>query len=275
MTAKAQHVGTTLRMLRVDAGLSVRSLAKQIGVSSAYLSRVENGRDPAPTPERLIALAEALDLPAGLLLELAHQTGAALKGYLDRVPAANGFFLEVARRDLDSNQLSELREFMQARFGPTQTAKSAPIPLRKLVGSRMVLGADCATVEEAIELGAARLVRSARRASEITGAILARERSFSTVLGRGVCVPHAITQCVPSATATLVTLNTPIACDTPDGISVRVVFVLASPAAGTEHLEALAEIARLASHHLIDRVHAAAKPSQVRAVFRELESAAA
>ncbi len=258
-------------MLRVDAGLSVRRLAREIGVSCAYLSRVENGHDPVPTPKRLIALAEALDLPPALLLELGHQTGAALSEYLDRVPAANGFFLDVARRDLDANQLTELREFMDSRFGPKKPVAANVMPLSKLVGNRILLGADCSTVEDAIELGAARLVRSPRRAAEITRLILEREHSFSTVLGEGVCVPHAICESVPVAVATLVTLQTPLNDDTPDGRPVRVILVLASPAPGQEHLEALAEIARLASHHLIDRIHAATKPSQVKAVFRELE----
>lgn len=44
------HLGATLRLLRTDAGLSLRDLARRIGVSSAYLSRVENGVDAPPRP---------------------------------------------------------------------------------------------------------------------------------------------------------------------------------------------------------------------------------
>lgn len=45
--------GAALRLLRVEAGLSLRALAQRIGVSSAYLSRVEHGHDAIPTPDRL------------------------------------------------------------------------------------------------------------------------------------------------------------------------------------------------------------------------------
>jgi transcriptional regulator with XRE-family HTH domain len=40
--------GATLRLLRLGSGLSLRDLARRLGVSSTYLSRVENGLDPVP-----------------------------------------------------------------------------------------------------------------------------------------------------------------------------------------------------------------------------------
>ena len=49
-SADALNLGATLRLLRVEAGLSLRELAARVGVSTAYLSRVENGHDAAPTP---------------------------------------------------------------------------------------------------------------------------------------------------------------------------------------------------------------------------------
>ena len=60
------HFGAALRLLRVDAGISLRGLAEEVGVSSAYLSRVENGHDAPPTADRLVALAEAIGIPASL-----------------------------------------------------------------------------------------------------------------------------------------------------------------------------------------------------------------
>ena len=54
------HFGAALRLLRVDAGVTLRALAERVGVSSAYLSRVENGHDAVPTPDRLADIAAAL-----------------------------------------------------------------------------------------------------------------------------------------------------------------------------------------------------------------------
>lgn len=110
------HFGATLRLLRVDAGLTLRALARRIGVSSAYLSRVENGHDPAPTPDRLIAIADALGLPRAVMVELAQQAGPAVAGYLDRVPEASTFFLDIARRDFRGPQIARIKAFIDAEF---------------------------------------------------------------------------------------------------------------------------------------------------------------
>jgi transcriptional regulator with XRE-family HTH domain len=41
--AAEQHIGTALRRLRKDAGLSVRTLAKNMGFSASFISQLENG----------------------------------------------------------------------------------------------------------------------------------------------------------------------------------------------------------------------------------------
>lgn len=52
--------GDRLRQLRLEAGLLLRHLARRSGVSSACLSRLENG-DRLPSIGTLISLAVALD----------------------------------------------------------------------------------------------------------------------------------------------------------------------------------------------------------------------
>jgi PTS system nitrogen regulatory IIA component len=54
------HFGFTLRLMRTTAGFSLRELAARVGVSSAYLSRVEHGHDPIPTLDRLASIARCL-----------------------------------------------------------------------------------------------------------------------------------------------------------------------------------------------------------------------
>lgn len=71
---EALSFGPLLRRARRLRGLSVRGLAKMVGISSAYLSQLENGKRNPPPPARLRRLAPYLRVRAERLLEVAgHQ----------------------------------------------------------------------------------------------------------------------------------------------------------------------------------------------------------
>ena len=57
----AARLGQTIRRIREARRVSLRSLARQIGVSAGYLSQVERGRCSVPTVARLRAIALVLD----------------------------------------------------------------------------------------------------------------------------------------------------------------------------------------------------------------------
>ena len=57
-----------LKQMREAKGLTQDALAKKVGVSRAYLARLEMGRHDPPL-SRLRKLAKALGVPAGRLLE--------------------------------------------------------------------------------------------------------------------------------------------------------------------------------------------------------------
>jgi mannitol/fructose-specific phosphotransferase system IIA component (Ntr-type)/DNA-binding XRE family transcriptional regulator len=65
--------GHTLRMLRTTAGISLRTLAKKIDVSPAYLSQVELGKLKPPTHNRITKIAETIGIPVSLLIEMSHR----------------------------------------------------------------------------------------------------------------------------------------------------------------------------------------------------------
>lgn len=65
--------GHTLRMLRTTAGISLRSLARKIDVSPAYLSQVELGKLNPPTHDRIAKIAETIGIPVSLLIEMSHR----------------------------------------------------------------------------------------------------------------------------------------------------------------------------------------------------------
>jgi len=264
------HFGATLRLLRLDAGLSLRELATRIGVSSAYLSRVENGHDPSPTPDRLIAIAGVLSLPPSLLVELARQAGPAISGYLARVPEASALFLELARRGLHGSDIARIKGFVDTEF-PDSTARRDERRLVDLLPvSRIVLRLSCSDLEDVVAVATARL-GAAVDAPTVMERILSRERTCPTALGSGFIAPHAVIEGAPDA-AVLLTLAQPLPTETPDGRQVRVAVVVVSGASSSAYLEILARVARLASYDPADELCAARTPRQLRGILERIEA---
>jgi nitrogen PTS system EIIA component len=264
------HFGSSLRLLRVDAGFSVRELARRIGVSGAYLSRVENGYDAPPTPDRLIAVAEVLGVSPSALLEIARQTGPAVEAYLQRVPAAGSLFLEVARRDLNTADVARVKAFLDREFPAPRRARPASL-VSRLSPDRVVTGFIGSTLRDLAEVAATRLtdVRGPS-AHDLVEAVLRREDEASSCVGGGFVMPHAI---VPGSAdvAVLVTMARPLPIESPDGEPVRVGVVVISSAAGERHLDTLGRVARLASYDIAAEL-CAASPTEVRAILERVES---
>jgi PTS system nitrogen regulatory IIA component len=268
------HFGTTLRLLRVDAGLSLRELASRIGVSGAYLSRVENGHDPAPTLDRLAAIADALGIPRAALIELAHQTGSAVSGYLQRVPAAGALFLEMARRDLRGPELARIRAFLDAEFPERPAARRDRRLTDLLAPDRVVVQLRCVGLEDLLTVAATRFELGGdtgldRR--EVVHRILVRERDAPSALGGGFIAPHAILAGAPEI-AVLLTLAQPLALPTPDGRPIAAAVVLLGNRSGAPHLEMLARVARLASYDISEELAGARTPAQALDIVERTES---
>jgi PTS system nitrogen regulatory IIA component len=269
------HMGATLRLLRVDAGLSLRDLARRIGVSSAYLSRVENGLDAVPTPERLSAIARELDVPPTLLMDVAHRVSPFVASYLEQVPGAGMLFLEMARRGLSGQQLARVREFLDAEFPVKAAGHDAPVPALAplLAPERMVLRLTCTTLEDALDVAAGRLAVACpgMGAPRLAAEMKRREEEASSMVGSGVAVPHAIVENV-APVAAVVTLAKPLQAETPDGVPLRLLVTLVGGERGRSHLVRLAHVARLSSHGLAQRLADVEQPQQLLAQLTELEA---
>lgn len=82
-------------------------------------------------------------------------------------------------------------------------------------------------------------------ASEVTEALLERERLASTAFGRGLAVPHARISGLTGVRGLLLQFARPIDFDAVDALPVDLAFVLLSPVdAGADHLKALAQVSR-------------------------------
>lgn len=78
--------------------------------------------------------------------------------------------------------------------------------------------------------------------------LIEREQLGSTGLGEGIAIPHCRLSKCSDPLGALVTLQEPIDFDAPDDVPVDLLFVLLVPAAANQqHLDILANIARLFS----------------------------
>ncbi|TKC95264.1 helix-turn-helix domain-containing protein [Polyangium fumosum] len=267
------HLGATIRLLRLDAGFSLRDLAQRIGVSSAYLSRVEHGHDAVPTPDRLEAIARELGVPPHLLVGAAHKVGPAIEGYAEEVPSAGMLFLDIARRRLGPAEIARIRAFVAREFPAPEHAEARPSIARLLAPERVILQLTCPGLEDAIEIAASRLPRPPGGPSvqELVTEILAREQAASAALGGGVMLPHGVFGSMPPS-AVLVTLARPISLrEAPDGVPIRLLLVLVLGEPCRRHLALLAHVARLSSDGLADRIAAAKSPEEAIRGVEEME----
>jgi mannitol/fructose-specific phosphotransferase system IIA component (Ntr-type) len=108
---------------------------------------------------------------------------------------------------------------------------------------------------------------------EVLQAIVARERSLSTGLGRGLAVPHGAVEGVKDIIACLGVSRKGIPFESLDGKPVHLVALLVIPKGSfQQHVRTLAGIARLASNpELRERIIGADSPKQVLEAIYELE----
>lgn len=258
------HFGATLRLLRLESGLSLRDLARRLSVSGAYLSRVENGLDSVPTPTRLEAIARELAIPPPLLLSLAHRVSPLVVDYVQEVPEAGTLFLEIAYRRLNEEQLSQVRTFLEENFPLPCGVKAPPRGIFDLLRPELiVVGLTCSTFDDVLDVAVSRLSGLAgKSAPALSAPLKAREREVSSAIGGGVAVPRIYLEGVEPL-AVLVTLREPLPHDTPDGQPLRVVALLAGPRDSAERRSRLAQLARLTGLGLAHELEQARSPTDI------------
>lgn len=71
---REKQFGSRLRQVRIEAGLSASQLAKRVGISISYISKIENGVIPAPSTITISKIASILNADINELLILANKT---------------------------------------------------------------------------------------------------------------------------------------------------------------------------------------------------------
>jgi nitrogen PTS system EIIA component len=237
------HFGATLKLLRTSSGMTLRGLATEVGVSAAYLSRVEHGHDPPPTPDRLRAIARALGVPPEALTDLVDELRPDALEWLGRTATGRQLAAELRRRRLGPAQLARVLDFVEDQFPHAGPAALSAADL--LAPDRVLVGVVVDDLHAALEIASLRL--APRAAAALLEDLNASEATCSSAVGGGLMVPHAAGHAeVP--TGCLVLLARPLPTTTPDGLPVRAVFAVAGvgPQVGL-----LARVAHLADPALL------------------------
>lgn len=109
-------------------------------------------------------------------------------------------------------------------------------------------------------------------AEAVNEVLMAREKLGSTVIGRGVMLPHAKCAAVSAPVAAMLILKPPLDCATPDDVPVDIVMGFLAPAQGND-LSLLAGLVKeLRDENLLRDLRRATGPRKAHAVLRSAAS---
>lgn len=114
--------GDTLRDLRVAQDLGLRETASKVGISPAYLSRIERGKERPPRPEVIKALAKVLAADPDVLFRLSSSTDPEVVDFLHEQPEVMELIRYIKEAGLstgDINQLLGLAKSIGGDAAPT------------------------------------------------------------------------------------------------------------------------------------------------------------
>ena len=268
------HFGQTLRVLRTTAGISLRELSKRLGLSPAYLSQVERGKQPPPKDEWIHKIERELDLPSGYLLGTTERLDSDVADFLCAVPEAADFIRIAKREGFGAAEFMEMTAFLQKRGRsglrsmireqePARDGGAKGIPtVRQREDKRCLLPnflqetlvfdlADCPDKKSlfrqlARRIGARVLAVHER---ELLERLWKREEVASTGVGGGIAVPHVALPGMDETILAIARIPGGMEYGSVDGKPVFLCFVLLGREAQRgEHLRLLARIAQLCRH---------------------------
>lgn len=101
--------GETLRALRMAQQLGLRETAGKIGISPAYLSRIERGLERPPRSRVIKDLAKLLAADPDVLFRLSSATDPDVVDYLHEQPEALSLLRYIKDESFSEAQIKQLR----------------------------------------------------------------------------------------------------------------------------------------------------------------------
>ena len=100
--------GESIRELRLAQDLGLRETAGKIGISPAYLSRIERSKEKPPKPEIIKALAKELASDPDVLFRLSSATDPEVTNFLNVQPEVMELIRFVKDTNLSTRQIEEI-----------------------------------------------------------------------------------------------------------------------------------------------------------------------
>ncbi len=104
--------GETVRQLREAQNLGLREAASMVGISPAYLSRIERGKEHPPKPEVIKALARVLAADPDVLFRLCPSTDPDIVSLLKSRPKVLELLRLVMEKGLTDEQIDYVEHFI-------------------------------------------------------------------------------------------------------------------------------------------------------------------
>lgn len=252
--------GPTIRLLRQAKGISLREMARQLGVSPAFLSQIEAGRQHKIPRARIVQVAEMLGVSEGYLLGTARQVHPDLMTFLSETPEAAEFMITAMRSGMGGQDFNQLREIVSDKKLRAGVLKPAPAARKKsgpaqsiddYVDPALCMAGVAVQNKERLFQRFVKAVAKKNKnieAESLLARLDARERQAPTSVGGGVAIPHAFLPGIDRPMVGAFLLQRAIPYGPTDADRVKTVFFLVGREGSTEHhLPILARIARLCS----------------------------
>lgn len=111
--------GETIRQLRLAQNLGLRETAGMVGISPAYLSRIERGKEHPPRPEVIKVIARVLAADPDVLFRLSSSTDPDVIEYLHEQPGAMQLLRYIKDTNFSSIKIDQLIEAAEKLNKPT------------------------------------------------------------------------------------------------------------------------------------------------------------
>ena len=111
----AKAFGETIREMREAQDMGLRVAAERLGISPAYLSRIDGGKERPPKREVIKRIATLLGADPDLLFRLAESTDPDLADYIHLVPNVQELLRTAMSEKLTSEDFEVLIEEIKRR----------------------------------------------------------------------------------------------------------------------------------------------------------------
>lgn len=258
--------GPTIRLLRQAKGISLREMARQLGVSPAFLSQIEAGRQHKIPKARIVQVAEMLGVSEAYLLGTAKQIHPDLIKFLSETPEAAEFMTAAMKSGMIAEDFTYLRSLVSDKKGrvslkktklPSKAKAKKKKPatsshdLEEYVDAALCLTGVGVQSKDRLFHRFAKMVAKRHKGistEQLLERLNKRENQSPTSVGGGVAIPHAFLPGLDEPVIGALLLKRAIVFGPTKEDRVKTVFFLIGQDNGSEnHLPILARIARLCS----------------------------